>query len=69
MVLINYSLQAGDLSREATVYTEMNAISKGVSLGIYDTGKGKGVEAARGGLQPYVDLMGRRSVFHNLFLR
>ncbi|TCD69650.1 hypothetical protein EIP91_006667 [Steccherinum ochraceum] len=46
----------------ASVYTEMNAISKGVSIGIYDKGKGKGVEATRGGSQPYVDLMGRRKI-------
>ncbi|CAL1700750.1 unnamed protein product [Somion occarium] len=44
----------------ASVYTEMNAISKGVSLGIYDERKQKGVEATKGGSQPYVDLMGRR---------
>ncbi|TFY56315.1 hypothetical protein EVJ58_g7720 [Rhodofomes roseus] len=44
----------------ASVYTEMNAITKGVSLGIFDKDKGKGVEAAQGGSQPYVDLMGRR---------
>ena len=40
----------------------MNAITKGVSLGIYNKEKGKGVEAAQGGSQPYVDLMGRRYV-------
>ena len=50
----------GLIDREATVYTEMNAISKGVSLGIYDQRKEKGVEATKGGSQPYVDLMGRR---------
>lgn len=44
----------------ASVYTEMNAITKGVSLGIFDKSKGKGVEAAQRGSQPYVDLMGRR---------
>jgi len=42
------------------VYTEMNAITKGVSLGKYEEGKGKGMEASKGGSQPYVDLMGRR---------
>ncbi|KZT74355.1 hypothetical protein DAEQUDRAFT_701623 [Daedalea quercina L-15889] len=47
----------------ASVYTEMNAITKGVSLGIFDTNKGKGVEAALGGSQPYVDLMGRRPLY------
>ncbi|KAH8105877.1 hypothetical protein BXZ70DRAFT_917193 [Cristinia sonorae] len=47
----------------ATVYTEMNAISKGVSLGIYDKGKEKGVEASKGGSQPYVDLMGRSPLY------
>ena len=40
----------------------MNAITKGVSLGIYADGKQKGVEASRTGSQPYVELMGRRSV-------
>ena len=44
----------------ASVYTEMNAISKGVAIGIYDKSKQDGVEASRGGSQPYVDLMGRR---------
>lgn len=47
----------------ASAYTEMNAISKGVSLGIFDQGKGKGVEVVKGASQPYVDLMGRRYVF------
>ncbi|KAL4241938.1 hypothetical protein ABKN59_000495 [Abortiporus biennis] len=47
----------------ASVYTEMNAISKGVSIGIYDKGKAKGIEATKGGSQPYVDLMGRRPLF------
>lgn len=46
--------------RAASVYTEMNAISKGVSIGIYDESKKTGVEATKGGSQPYVDLMGRR---------
>ncbi|KAI0081739.1 hypothetical protein K474DRAFT_1635035 [Panus rudis PR-1116 ss-1] len=46
----------------ATVYTEMNAISKGVSLGIYDKSKENGVESSKSGTQPYVDLMGRRYV-------
>ncbi|RPD67196.1 hypothetical protein L227DRAFT_619426 [Lentinus tigrinus ALCF2SS1-6] len=46
----------------ASVYTEMNAISKGVSLGIYEPGtqKLKGADASRTGSQPYVELMGRR---------
>ncbi|KAH9951615.1 hypothetical protein B0H21DRAFT_716738 [Amylocystis lapponica] len=46
----------------ASVYTEMNAITKGVSLGIFDSGTQKGREASQHGSQPYVDLMGRRSV-------
>ena len=50
----------------ASVYTEMNAITKGVSLGIYADGKQKGVEASRTGSQPYVELMGRRSVRFSL---
>ncbi|KAI0092018.1 hypothetical protein BDY19DRAFT_990766 [Irpex rosettiformis] len=47
----------------ASVYTEMNAISKGVSIGIYSKDKKDGVEADKGGSQPYVDLMGRRPLF------
>ncbi|KAJ3866084.1 hypothetical protein EV359DRAFT_72057 [Lentinula novae-zelandiae] len=47
----------------ASSYTEMNALSKGVSLGIYKEGKQKGLEAAKGGTQPYVDLMGRRPLY------
>ncbi|SJL01897.1 uncharacterized protein ARMOST_05221 [Armillaria ostoyae] len=46
----------------ASVYTEMNALSKGVSLGIYKDGKQKGLDAIKGGSQPYVELMGRRFV-------
>jgi hypothetical protein len=38
----------------------MNAVTKGVSIGIYKTGKERGMEAKRGGSQPYVELMGRR---------
>ncbi|KAF8517789.1 hypothetical protein JB92DRAFT_2809579 [Gautieria morchelliformis] len=44
----------------ASVYTEMNATSKGVRLGIFEEGKGKGMEATQGDGQPYVDFMGRR---------
>ncbi|KAI0750715.1 hypothetical protein C8Q80DRAFT_1153578 [Daedaleopsis nitida] len=44
----------------ASVYTEMNARTKGVSLGIYAQGKQNGMEASRTGSQPYVELMGRR---------
>lgn len=44
----------------ASVYTEMNAISKGASLGIYKQGRDRGSDAEVGGSQPYVELMGRR---------
>ncbi|OBZ70197.1 hypothetical protein A0H81_09990 [Grifola frondosa] len=47
----------------ASVYTEMNAITKGVSLGIFEEGKNKGMEASRHGAQPYVELMGRRPLY------
>ncbi|EJF61207.1 hypothetical protein BD309DRAFT_1072100 [Dichomitus squalens] len=47
----------------ASVYTEMNAITKGVSLGLYSDSKQKGREASRTGSQPYVELMGRRLAF------
>lgn len=38
----------------------MNAVTKGVSIGIYQAGKERGLEAMQGGSQPYVELMGRR---------
>ncbi|KAK2466268.1 hypothetical protein APHAL10511_001910 [Amanita phalloides] len=44
----------------AAAYTEMNAISKGVSIGIYEKGKEQDLDADRNGSQPYVDIMGRR---------
>ncbi|TBU32804.1 hypothetical protein BD311DRAFT_511218 [Dichomitus squalens] len=47
----------------ASVYTEMNAITKGVSLGLYSDSKQKGREASRTGSQPYVELMGRRPLY------
>ncbi|KAH9899901.1 hypothetical protein C8Q73DRAFT_638258 [Cubamyces lactineus] len=47
----------------ASVYTEMNAVSKGVSLGIYRDSEGRGMEASRTGSQPYVQLMGRRPLY------
>ncbi|KAG7096871.1 hypothetical protein E1B28_004278 [Marasmius oreades] len=49
----------------ASVYTEINAISKGVSLGIFKEGKEKGLDALRGGTQPYVDFIGRRPLYRN----
>lgn len=45
---------------KASAYTEMNAVSKGVSLGIYKDGEERGMEAVKGGSQSYVELMGRR---------
>ena len=47
----------------ASVYTEMNATSKGVKLGIFEEGRGKGMEPAQASGQPYVDFMGRRCVW------
>lgn len=44
----------------ASVYTEMNAISKGVSLGLFDESQKKEIEPNEDGTQPYVDLLGRR---------
>lgn len=44
----------------ASVYTEMNAVTKGVSLGIYQSGKERGMEAITGGSQSYIEFMGRR---------
>lgn len=40
----------------------MNAVAKGVSLGIIDQSRKKEIEPISGGQQPYVDLMGRRWV-------
>ncbi|KZT20375.1 hypothetical protein NEOLEDRAFT_1075772 [Neolentinus lepideus HHB14362 ss-1] len=48
----------------ASVYTEMNAITKGVSIGIYkESKKGEVPEPDKGGSQPYVDLMGRSPLY------
>lgn len=44
----------------ASVYTEMNAISKGVSLGLFDRSRKKEIESIKDSTQPYVDLLGRR---------
>ncbi|KAG5342547.1 hypothetical protein C0989_000675 [Termitomyces sp. Mn162] len=44
----------------ASVYTEMNAMTKGVSLGIYQNRKEQGREAVKGGSQSYIEFMGRR---------
>ncbi|KAJ8587433.1 hypothetical protein M405DRAFT_310780 [Rhizopogon salebrosus TDB-379] len=44
----------------ASVYTEMNAISKGVALGLFDETRKREIEPIKDGTQPYVDLMGRR---------
>lgn len=41
----------------AHTFTEMNAISKGVAIGIMEKEK---AEAGVGPSQPYVDLMGRK---------
>ncbi|KAG2757343.1 hypothetical protein P692DRAFT_20948436 [Suillus brevipes Sb2] len=47
----------------ASVYTEMNAISKGVSLGLFDKSRQKEIEPIKGSTQPYVDLLGRRPLY------
>jgi len=44
----------------ASVYTEMNAVSKGVSIGVYSPNKGKASQKSVDGAQPYVNLMDRR---------
>ncbi|KAH9179690.1 hypothetical protein EDB89DRAFT_2110986 [Lactarius sanguifluus] len=45
----------------ASMYTEMNAISKGVSIGVYDKKREANLTTTHaGGTQPYVDLLGRR---------
>lgn len=47
---------------KASVYTEMNAVSKGVSLGVFDKKRETDLKAAHAEVeaQPYVDLLGRR---------
>ncbi|KAG6890538.1 hypothetical protein C0992_000798 [Termitomyces sp. T32_za158] len=47
----------------ASVYTEMNALTKGVSLGIYQSGKVSNMEAVGGGSQSYIEFMGRRPLY------
>jgi hypothetical protein len=54
------------ISMAASAYTTMNAISKGISIGIYEKGKDQNMEATLGGAQPYVDLMGRRFALASL---
>ncbi|KAI0771594.1 hypothetical protein BD413DRAFT_624977 [Trametes elegans] len=46
----------------ASVYTEMNAVAKGASLGLVPDKQrqARGTDASRTGSQPYVELMGRR---------
>ena len=46
--------------RAASVYTEMNAVSKAVSIGVHSPNKGEGTQEPTDGSQPYVNLMGRR---------
>ena len=46
--------------RTASVYTEMNAVSKAASIGVHSPNKGEGTQEPTDGSQPYVDLMGRR---------
>jgi hypothetical protein len=46
----------------ASAYTDMNAISKGVSLGIYEKGQERSMEATMIGAQSYADILGRRYV-------
>ena len=40
----------------ASVYTELNAVSKGTSLGIFTKDDDRGVEAAKDGSQPYIEM-------------
>ncbi|KAG2156137.1 hypothetical protein DEU56DRAFT_765719 [Suillus clintonianus] len=47
----------------ASVYTEMNAISKGVSIGLFDKTRKKEIEPIKDSTQPYVDLLGRRPLY------
>lgn len=46
--------------RTANVYTEMNATSKSVSIGMRSPNKDRATREVVNGSQPYVDLMGRR---------
>ncbi|KAF7292392.1 Glutamine synthetase [Mycena chlorophos] len=49
----------------ASVFTELNAISKGIAIGKYKKSAAAGMEASPKGTQPYVDLMGRRPLYQN----
>ncbi|TFK29406.1 hypothetical protein FA15DRAFT_664356 [Coprinopsis marcescibilis] len=44
----------------ASVYTEMNAISRGAAIGKYDKSQDRSMAVSKDGPQPYVELMGRR---------
>ncbi|KAJ2936939.1 hypothetical protein H1R20_g179, partial [Candolleomyces eurysporus] len=49
-----------NFKREEALSIEMNAVSKGITLGLYDKKKEQGLEASTNGAQPYVELIGRR---------
>ncbi|CAK5275614.1 unnamed protein product [Mycena citricolor] len=49
----------------ASVYTELNAISKGVSIGVFKKSDRRATEASLGGTQPFVELMGRRPLYRS----
>ncbi|KAH0839871.1 hypothetical protein J3R83DRAFT_822 [Lanmaoa asiatica] len=55
--------QMCSLITAGSVYTEMNAVAKGLSLGIVDQSRKNDIEPISGGQQPYVDLMGRRPLY------
>ncbi|KAJ7068338.1 hypothetical protein C8F01DRAFT_1017602, partial [Mycena amicta] len=44
----------------ASVFTEINALAKGISIGKYNKSVASGMEGSPTGTQPYVDIMGRR---------
>ncbi|KAG9005754.1 hypothetical protein FRB94_001320 [Tulasnella sp. JGI-2019a] len=46
--------------RTASVYTELNATSKGISIGVFDESKNR--DHVAGSTQPFVELMGRKPV-------
>ncbi|KAF9008995.1 hypothetical protein BDQ17DRAFT_1398107 [Cyathus striatus] len=50
----------------ASVYTEINAVSKGISLGMFNKSTERGTEASKQGSQPYVELLGRRPLYRSL---
>lgn len=55
------------LSSPASVYTELNAVSRGITLGVYAKGKDGSHEVGSNDAQSFIELMGRRCVLSPVY--